>query len=457
MLEVYSADRATRIGYVANDRRPGVSPIGAHAARVQTKAGDFVCGNPVCTSRLIFVGPSDERRAHWRHSADDTLACSVASEREAEGAWHLRVKNEFFGPHAEFEKSISTYRGDARLDVYTENAGKRYAIEVQHSNISYEDAKERMLRHRDYGLDGTVWLLDAATSGIHPDDVDWLASNAKQYPGRRGNLKSQAGPKNGPPGQVHPGGVLIGAASPSSLIKLCAELSADGYCAAVLVVAEAPSGELVARRILEGYLADSAHSSGFVVRAFSKNLPTAQQFRTWSSGIKSGRGPAVGVRESRKAINQDVYFFAPDEIKIFGVSEPGGARHRGGFRSATKGFSCPCPECKERVLDGLKHLHVAGVVSEPNKPALAHLDSVFEDAWSVRRLKLDQRVRPSVTLPDSFLWDHSAVDVRYGYWLEELDSRLRSNGWTGHYDDYQDFIRNFEDWESFEVASEKKD
>lgn len=454
MFEVYTADRSTRTGYVANTRAPGVAPVSAHDARLKTRNEEFVCANPQCTSQLVFVGPSADKRAHWRHASTDTAECSIDDGREAEGAWHLRVKNEFFGPKAVFEKTITTYRGDARLDVYVQNDGKRYAVEVQHSNISYDDAQERMQRHWASGLDGTVWLLDAATSGIHRDDVAWLASSKKQYPGRRGNLRSQSGLTESPPSQPHQSGVLVGAGSASSLIKLCTEMTASGYTAAVLIVAEAPGGELIARRVLEGYLVSATYSSGFVVRGFSRNLPASAQFRRWATGKKPGRGPAIGVKLSRTAKNKEVYFFGPDKISIFGLSDPSEARSRGGFVSAPKGFACPCPECQSRIADGLMHLHVAGVVSEPGEQAMDYIDRLFADPFSRRRINL-QGPHQGVRMPDPDLWDHSAVYFRYGYWLEDLDFRLRGLGWFGHYDSYPEFVRDFEDQESFELAVAK--
>lgn len=464
MFEVYNASRTTRHGYLGNDRRTGVTGLNAIDARNFASSGALVCELPTCKSGLVFVGPSRERRAHWRHeNLSGEAACAIMDGRESEGAWHLRVKNEFFGPHGEFEKSLQSSLGLARLDVYVNlnsgahpSARKHFAIEVQHSNISYQDAKQRVEKHRAAGLDGTIWMIDATSAKIHSEDLEWLASTPENHPIGRGNLMSRRSQRVGQTGKPAAGGVLVEDPSFASLLKLSSEITAKDYHCVVLIVAENSSGELIARRVLEGHPVSHKTRSGFLVRAFSKSLIPAPKLRFWASGKNPGTSLIKGVRESGQEVNNEVYILGPDIIEISLKSDHGSFVTKGGFQRRPKGWACSCHECLSRIIDGLKGLHAIGLFGPPDAKALAHLGARFNDPFLLRHINLlNGGVWSGVQLPDPRIWDHDAILPRYGSWLEDLDSQLRSNGWPGSYNDHQDFIWDFEDEQSFNMALDK--
>ncbi len=110
----------------------------------------YLCRNPDCKHRELILRKGDKKIPHFAHKVQNP-ECMQRFEGETQE--HLAMKKYMKILLQIPEKFVEVYGYDGvRPDLLWEYSGKKYAIEVQHSNISNIEIKRRNQCYKDYNL-----------------------------------------------------------------------------------------------------------------------------------------------------------------------------------------------------------------------------------------------------------------------------------------------------------------
>lgn len=390
MIEAYSLDGRTRYRYSGEGSTDDAVPLDDIEARRRARSGEIRCPDPACKSKLSFVSPTPARRAHWRHSGGSE--CSVSTERVPEGAWHLRVKNQCFGGElTDFESHLILEDGrTARVDALVSRPEGKFAVEVQHSPISYDDVVERTSRHRDFGLRGTVWAVDASAAGLLPEDAKWLVKCNGQFPriepqiagDEREKLCNKARQARTLPEEC----INITSSWVTDLIYACSTFWREDFKVTVLLMFDMADG-FVARRLAEGSAFSDEDRAGWRVMSVGARPIPGDALHGWTSGEQGvGRSLLYGHAENFLEMSETCLVqVAEDGFHV--MLRKGHPSMLSGTRRAKTTGGCTCPFCEERMKANLLPIHRSQMKFLYRMPS--HMDAIMPFLQTGRYLVLD--------------------------------------------------------------------
>lgn len=362
--------------YAGNPPIPGAVAL----SHDEIKQRHTVCPSSACGERLHFRFPSQDglRAGHWAHSPDSQCPLARTSNVEPEAEWCLSVRKLLSGPSASHEVVVDG--GSARCDVVVSVGNERWAVEIQHSPISRETVRRRIESHREAGLSGTLWLVDASTVGMsnlnlgtqpHPSSNEavgiWTNPYECNWNNALGGVRIRQGWE-----QVDSkfGSIAHG----PSISELCLEASDEGDYPVSVVLLSQSRGSFTGRALIEGCVVNESSAAGWRVLNWANRVLTNRDLVEFSHGDQSQSmnvvlHTQVDNVEKMGPDTRDTHYIVPlidGEVLVSTTTTSTfpGSKHRQMWRTMTpqgnpQNQQCPCKVCSYRRDRGLRSKHRA--------------------------------------------------------------------------------------------------